>query len=37
MPSRVFLDTNGWLDSLHASAQKVWSDLGAARYGLWAG
>lgn len=38
MPSKVFLDTNGWLallnasDSLHASAQRVWSDLGAARY-----
>lgn len=38
MPSRVFLDTNGWLallnasDSLHASAHRVWSDLGATRY-----
>ena len=38
MPSRVFLDTNGWLallnasDSLHSAAQKAWSDLGAARY-----
>lgn len=38
MPNRVFLDTNGWIallnasDFLHTAAQKVWSDLGKARY-----
>lgn len=38
MPSRVFLDTNGWLallnasDSLHAAAQQAWADVGAAGY-----
>lgn len=41
MPSRVLLDTNGWLallnasDSLHTVAQQVWSDLGRARYEVY--